>query len=116
MNYVRINLGGKERGLKFNQGADIEFRNKVGTNDNYVFYCYAMIWAGLVSNCFVKGENPDFTFEEVCDWCDEMKPEDMETVLKVYKEVHKYEENLPKSKKKLVPKSTKKTVTKLPGT
>ena len=69
MSYIKVNLGGKERGLKFNQLAIevIGLHNNSGTNTGFI---YAMFYGGLKGNSFVKGEEPDYTFEDVCDWVD----------------------------------------------
>lgn len=123
MNYIQKKIGGKLRGLKFNQGTDIEFFSKNGSNTNAIFRCYALVWAALVCNCFVKGEEVDFTFENVCDWCEELPETEKEKfyldIMDVYKSVHKFEEDLPKEenddKKKLNTESTESSVSDLPA-
>lgn len=78
MSYLQIEIGGKQRGLKFNQLA-IEIMsqyNDTGTNTGFM---YAMIYGGLRGNSYVKREEPDYTFENVCDWVDELK--DKENVI-----------------------------------
>ena len=78
MSYLQIEIGGKQRGLKFNQLA-IEIMsqyNDTGTNTGFL---YAMIYGGLRGNTYVKREEPDYTFEQVCDWVDELK--DKENVI-----------------------------------
>ena len=78
MSYLQIEIGGKQRGLKFNQLA-IEIMsqyNDTGTNTGFL---YAMIYGGLRGNTYVKREEPDYTFENVCDWVDELK--DKENVI-----------------------------------
>ena len=71
MSYLQIEIGGKKRGLKFNQLAIelISQHNTSGTNTGFI---YAMIYAGLKGNSYVKNEEPDYTFEQACDWVDEM--------------------------------------------
>lgn len=72
MSYLQIKIGGKLRGLKFNQLAIevISQYNNSGTNTGFV---YAMIYGGLRGNSYVKNEEPDYTFENVCDWIDELE-------------------------------------------
>lgn len=72
MSYIQIKLGDKLRGLKFNQLAIevISQHNNSGTNTGFI---YAMIYGGLRGNSYVKNEEPDYTFEEVCDWVDVMQ-------------------------------------------
>lgn len=33
---------------------------------------YSAVWAGMISNCKIKKEEPDFTFEQVTEWVDEI--------------------------------------------
>lgn len=71
MSYIQIDIGGKLRGLKFNQLAIeiISTHNDTATNTGFL---YAMIYGGLRGNSYVKREEPDYDFEKVCDWVDEM--------------------------------------------
>lgn len=73
MNYLQIEIGGKHRGLKFNQLAFQLFCQKakfeLAAETSQV---YAMFYGGLVGNCVAKGEEEDFTYEQVCDWVDEL--------------------------------------------
>ena len=115
MSYIQIEIGGKLRGLKFNQGAHVEIFNKIGqANNNVVFAGYAVVWAGLKANSYVKGEEIDFTFEQVCDWVDAMKEEDLLKMTDCYKSTVKFMDDLPeeKSKKKLPQKNTKRNALK----
>jgi len=114
MSYCKINLGGKERGLKFNNLAIhkiAEIREKTGIKTNNetvagIAGTYAIVYAGLEANCFVKGEQPDFTFEDVCDWCDSMSEEDASLVneaitsSEAYKKTIAYQNAVDVSKKK----------------
>jgi hypothetical protein len=72
MSYLQLELGGKLRGLKFNQLAIevISTHNDTGTQSAFM---YAMIYGGLMGNSYVKREEPDYTFEDVCDWVDVME-------------------------------------------
>jgi hypothetical protein len=70
MSYIQIEIGGKARGLKFNQMAVEVFTQHltdVGFDTSTV---YAMMYAGLVANCYQKQEEPFFTFADVIDWVD----------------------------------------------
>lgn len=68
--YIKIELGAQDRGLKFNQLALEIMGGYAGetTTQNV----YAMFYGGLRGNSFVKREEPDYTFEDVCDWVDEI--------------------------------------------
>ena len=84
MSYIKIELGGKERGLKFNQLALEIIRSKSNPLSD-IQNVYALFYGGLRGNSFVKEEEPDYTFEQVCDWVDEIyiKPDAAEIINKV---------------------------------
>ena len=79
MSYIQVQIGGKLRGLKFNQ-LSIEVFSKhfryedssegvKHTEDEMALTSLiACVYAGLVANCYAKREEPDFNFENVCDW------------------------------------------------
>ncbi len=72
MSYIQIEIGGKERGLKFNQLA-IEIIASYNDGATTSSFMYAMYYGGLRGNSYVKREETDYTFEQVCDWVDELK-------------------------------------------
>ena len=78
MSYLQIEIGGKSRGLKFNQLA-IEIMSQYNDTNTNTGFLYAMVYGGLRGNSYVKREEPDYTFENVCDWVDELK--DKENVI-----------------------------------
>lgn len=84
MSYIKIELGGKERGLKFNQLALEILRSKSNATSD-IQNVYALIYGGLRGNSFVKEEEPDYTFEQVCDWIDEIyiRPDAAELIKKI---------------------------------
>jgi len=78
--------GSNLRGLKFNQLAHVEYLTISAGSKNNVLYSYALVYAGLYANCIAKREEPDFTFENVCDWVDKITDEKVfENILAVYK-------------------------------
>lgn len=81
MSYLQMELGGKLRGLKFNQLA-IEILSQHNDNTTSTGFMYAMVYGGLRGNSYVKREEPDYTFEDVCDWCDAMPNKD-ENIIKI---------------------------------
>lgn len=110
-NYIQIEIGGLQRGLKFNQMADTEYRVKVGDQTNPIAHTYSMVWAGLIANCFVKGEELDFTFEDVCEWCEKVSDDDFMKVLESYKSTKAFLTDVPEEvKKKTVRKSVQKNI------
>jgi len=71
MSYIKIDFGGKERGLKFNQLA-LEIMADYASATETTSNVYAMFYGGLRGNSYVKREQPDYSFENVCDWVDEL--------------------------------------------
>ncbi len=116
MSYIQIEIGGKLRGLKFNQMSDVEYQIKVGKSTNPIAHTYALIWAGLIANCFIKSEEPDFTFEDVCEWCATVKDEDFLKVKDAYFSTKAFLKDIPDDVKKKalksVPKNTKRNALK----
>ena len=94
MSYVQIEIGGKLRGLKFNQLSLEEYTKHVGTGNASAIY--ATFYAGLVGNCYVKQEEPDFTFEEVTEWVDKIyedgRSAEIENVCKAWADTFVYRE------------------------
>ena len=107
MSYLQLELGGKLRGLKFNQLA-IEIISTHNDNSTQSAFMYAMIYGGLMGNSYVKREEPDYTFENVCDWVDVMenkaeaisKVTEVLTSTQVWKTLVKAGEEITEEKKK----------------
>ena len=90
MSYIKILIGGKERGLKFNQMAVVVMAQKADIENYAATAGYAMVYAGLKANCFVKSEECDFTFEQVCDWVENLSPETMLSIYEVFQSTQAY--------------------------
>ncbi len=105
MSYVQIEIGGKLRGLKFNKMAQLYIEQNINPG-NVISGAYALVYAGLIANCYVKKEEPDFTFEDACDWADQLSDETLLKVQAAYQETDAYKkgqaylEDLEASKKK----------------
>jgi hypothetical protein len=77
-NYIKIEINGKEAGLKFGFPQAKEFAIAIGANlemffdgDNYSPYALAkMIYTAYKNNCLMKEVAPLITFEEISDWVD----------------------------------------------
>lgn len=119
MNYIQINIGGKDRGLKFNQLSLETYTKCVDFERANSSTIYATFYAGLTGNCYVKREEPDFTFEDVTDWVDELYSEgrkkEIEKVCEVWAETNVYKEWLKEFQDKVATilqpeKKTKKKV------
>ena len=89
MSYVQIDIGGKLRGLKFNKMAQLTLQDKIQVG-NLMSGIYALIYAGLTADDYVKGIEPDYTFENVCDWCDTLKDEDLLKIQDAYQQTEAY--------------------------
>lgn len=79
MSYIQIEIGGQLRGLKFNQLAS-ELLAKYYDGETTASFIYAMIYAGLRGNTYVKREEPDYTFETVSEWVDSMPDRDAQII------------------------------------
>lgn len=121
MSYIQIELGGKLRGFKFNMMSLEVFSKNINAEAVHTTSIYATFYAGLIGNCAVKREEPDFTFEDVCGWVDELyekgRKEDIEKVCAVWVETHVYKNALKEFQDKIraalePDKEVKKTVKK----
>jgi hypothetical protein len=75
--YIQMDVLGRRRGLKFGMLATQrimleaqKLNTTLGTEVDVALIPVIVYW-GLFNNCYVKREDPDFTFEEVCDWVDD---------------------------------------------
>lgn len=84
MSYIQVEIGGKLRGLKFNQYAHIIIQEKLDPEFPAASINTALFYGGLKGNCYAKNENPEFTFEDVCDWLEELPEDDILAVYNVY--------------------------------
>jgi hypothetical protein len=114
MSYILLkDFIGKDRGLKFDQGAHVEIALKIGNSANEVFAGYAIIWGGLVSCCYRKGEELDFTFEQVCDAADKLTPAQIKEIADVYSSTLTFLNDVKKKEQNKQPqKNTKKNALK----
>ncbi len=75
--YIAVSILGRVRGLKFgmiavqqiNQDAQ-KLGLKLGASVDLAMVPVIVYW-GLFNNCYVKREDPDFTFEDVADFVDD---------------------------------------------
>jgi hypothetical protein len=76
--YIQIDIGGKLRGLKFGmlavEGIVEEAARYKGDKGNIsgTKTAYDLVYYGLLNNCEVKKIDPDFTYEDVTDWVEEL--------------------------------------------
>lgn len=111
MSYMQIEIGGVKYGLKFNQLTLVEFQEKVDYDNLNGTTAYALIWAALRSNAFVKREEFTISFEDVCDLVDKIPADTMIEIVNKFKDTQLYKDLLPEDeaaddKKKLVEENT----------
>ena len=75
--YIQVEILGRKRGVKFGMIAvqqitlEAQKLGKVlGVSLDFALVPVIVYW-GLYNNCYVKREEPDFTFEDVSDFVDE---------------------------------------------
>jgi hypothetical protein len=115
MSYIQVEIGGKLRGLKFNQGAIMWMQDKIDPTNYEATTLYAIVWGGLKANCYVKGEEPDFNFEQVCDWVDSIPLEVNKQITECFMESQSYKKTVevPDKKKESPEMSTEQIVLEL---
>ena len=69
---ITLQIGGKQRTLKFNMRAVEAFGEIKNAGTSVVSSSVNLIYAGLVGACYVKQEEPDFTFEDVSEWVEDL--------------------------------------------
>ena len=103
--YIQMDVLGRKRGLKFGmlaaQRIMLEAQKlnaTLGTEVDVALVPVIVYW-GLFNNCFVKREDPDFTFEEVCDWVDEHvnEPNMFVEVIKCFYDSRVVKANMPEA-------------------
>ena len=74
---IQADILGRKRGIKFGMlavqqiGMEMQKLGKVfGDNSIDLAAVPVIIYWGLFNNCYIKKEDPDFTFEDVVDWVD----------------------------------------------
>src|ERR1035437_7086853 len=103
MSYIQIELGGKSRGLKFNNRAIDAYWGKINFKEVEGSSVYAAIYAGLIGNDIAKGiQNSDYDYELVTEWVDELEnnnPDSLGEALKMFTESQSYKSKLEKIQK-----------------
>lgn len=105
MSYLQLEIGGQRRGLKFNQMAYVLFYQHVDLAEYLATMYYAIVYAGLKANAYVKREELDVTFEQVCEWVDEMPQEDKDAALKAFTETTQWQKLIEEGKSAVEEKS-----------
>ena len=104
MNKIKIELGGKERTLKFNMLFLEEFEKKRKENQGEVSNTACMIYAAIKANCELTDVQIDCTYEDCYDWSEEMLLNNdiskVEKILEAYQQstVYKFTQEALKKK------------------
>lgn len=104
MNKIKIELGGKERTLKFNMLFLEEFEKKRKESQGEVANTACMIYAAIKANCELTDTQLDCTFEDCYDWAEEMllnnDTSKIEKILEAYQQSTVYKATQEALKKK----------------
>src|SRR6187549_169419 len=131
MSYIQVEIGGRQRGIKFSQGTNVLLQDRLGEQDESVRKAFAVafiVWAGLKTNCVIKGERFTKTvdgvevaadFEDVCEWVEKLDEVTSMNIVNLYTEVNPPKADQPEpvveEKKNLMDTATQETVTNLPA-
>lgn len=100
MSYIQIEIGGRKRGIKFSQGTNILLQDKLTDMDKSerkAFGVQYIVWAGLKTNCIIKGERltkdvegteVPATIEDVFEWVEKLPQEVILDIVNLYTEVN----------------------------
>lgn len=123
MSYIQVDIGGRKRGIKFSQGTNILLQDRViimDDDERKAFGVPVIVWAGLKTNCVIKGErftktadNPEkitddtkpdtvevpATFEDVCDWCETLPDSIKVDIVNLFSEINPQSGNVEDEKK-----------------
>ena len=92
--YIAVDILGRRRGIKFgmiavqqiNEDAQ-KLGHRLGASVDLAMVPVIVYW-GLYNNCYVKREDPDFSFEDVADFVDDNinTPEIFQEIVKCFYE------------------------------
>jgi hypothetical protein len=100
-NYLRLELGGRERGLNFNMGClkniqEISNRDPFslsveGDVQHQMRELSIIVYSALLSNCKSKKEEPDFIEADVVNWVEELDFDEALNVLNAFRIAYQVE-------------------------
>lgn len=61
---------------------------------------YWLAHFGLQGNCIVKGEEPDFTFEDTVEWVESLNEDEVRLIQTTYELTQEFAKDIPKPAKK----------------
>lgn len=97
--YVEMNILGQKRGLKFGNLAFERIEKELfKLYEGAEYYNTKMqadiVFAGLINNCYRKGVDPDFTYEQIFDFIDDNQ-RNIEVVTEIAEVIRVYENSKP---------------------
>ena len=107
MSYIKVNIGGEDRGLKFNKMAMVMLSQKVDYNNYAATAVYALVYAGLYANEYVKsgGNVTDMaSFADVCDWVDGLDNATIAAINNTFESTQAYRELVGADEKEIATK------------
>ena len=115
-NYIDFEFDGVKHGWKFNQPAYACFKSRVEgfeKEDYEAYSLYHLLYAGLKTNCIIKGVELDFTWEKCCEWADGLSPEQILNITEIFTTELNFTGIIKGDKKKAAkPKTVKKKIMK----
>lgn len=98
-NYVRLQIGDKERGLKFNLGTLKNIKD-LTNGDPFTFFVAGeiedqikqvatLLYASLLSNCKSKKEDPDFNYDDCMRWAEDLDLTDAVGLVNAFRDAYK---------------------------
>lgn len=104
--FIETELGGKKRGLLFNQISLEVFTKNINAEALESSAVYATFFAGLIGNCTAEREHVDFTYKDVMGWVDELYKDEngkneIKKVCDLWAETHTWKDWLVQFQEKL---------------
>lgn len=97
---LTLQIGGKERGIKFTMLSLEKFEEKIPLTKKpeNAKLIYATFWAGLIGYTSAKDEEEDYTYEDVQEWVDTLylngRQEDIEIVCSAWAEADMFKNRI----------------------
>ncbi len=96
MSYLQIEVEGVKYGLKFNQMTLVVSSQMTDENDVLGTAGYALFYAAIKANCYVKREEMQLDFEQCCDLFDKLTQEQIKGITEAFNSSIAFQNTLPK--------------------
>jgi hypothetical protein len=91
MSFIKVQLGGRARGLRFDQLAWTVFLKNIDYAEVAATSNTAMVYAGLYAECYRNEAERDFTRADVQDWLDDVSVEDLDKIADKFRETTQWQ-------------------------